>query len=567
MNGAPTEAGRQVLQSAAGDLAQITALLRHLPAGTGFVKNATFTRAGQTYTVPLGSITGSADILRNNDQASVRIDQQVWTALARRPVSLQRELSDGVDSQVTPPGLTTVMPSRYQHATNAWLTSVLTSRTTNEFRVAHQHLGTESNAATPSRQEIPSIQIAELGLAEFNAGPRRTAIGLAANLPQFRFNDTYQVQNTFTYVPGNHAFKFGVDFRHIYVKSFFFPQIRGNLQYPTLQAYVDDNPEGAQINKPLPGGQSLTYYNWNDIFLFAQDEWRIRQDLTLTLGLRYERPGNSIQSLIEDNQAVVDAAGGDPRYLFAPQPKADTNNFQPRVGFNWHPQTSGSGFLGMFTGGDKLVLRGGYARTHDYAFLNIALNIASSFPFVAAINPTDLRGAYSRLPTIQPSGDPNLFVRTVVAEDFRSPLCEPVQPRAAARADGGPGHAHRLRWHARTRPVPDDRRQSHAAVLASAGAARRSGARGHPIARERGQLGLSLAAGCVDKRLSGGLSAGAHYTWSKYMDDASEVFNVSAAEIAIAQDSYEHRERSRGVVIRPHASLHHERRVGAAVLA
>jgi hypothetical protein len=42
----------------------------------------------------------------------------------------------------------------------------------------------------------------------------------------------------------------------------------------------------------------------------------------------------------------------------------------------------------------------------------------------------------------------------------------------------------------------------------------------------------------VDKRLSGGLSAGAHYTWSKYMDDASEVFNVSAAEIAIAQDSY-----------------------------
>ena len=39
----------------------------------------------------------------------------------------------------------------------------------------------------------------------------------------------------------------------------------------------------------------------------------------------------------------------------------------------------------MITGGDRFVVRGGYARTNDYAFLNIALNIASSFPFVAAI--------------------------------------------------------------------------------------------------------------------------------------------------------------------------------------
>ena len=254
------------------------------------MKNATFTRGGQTYTVPLGSITGSADILRTTirgPRASTSSSDCIRSAAG----ICSTEIVGRVDSQVTPPGLTTVSPSN-QHATNAWLTSVLTSRATNEFRVAHQHLGTETNAATPSAEEIPSIQIAELGLAEFNAGPRRTAIGLAANLPQFRFNDTYQVQNTFTYVPGNHAFKFGVDFRHIYVKSFFFPQIRGNLQYPTLQAYVDDNPEGAQINKPLPGGQSITYYEWDDIFLFAQDEWRIRPDLTLTLGLRSELPGN-----------------------------------------------------------------------------------------------------------------------------------------------------------------------------------------------------------------------------------------------------------------------------------
>ncbi len=42
--------------------------------------------------------------------------------------------------------------------------------------------------------------------------------------------------------------------------------------------------------------------------------------------------------------------------------------------------------IGLLTGGDKLVLRGGYSRTHDYAFTNIALNIWSSFPFVAAVS-------------------------------------------------------------------------------------------------------------------------------------------------------------------------------------
>ena len=51
------------------------------------------------------------------------------------------------------------------------------------------------------------------------------------------------------------------------------------------------------------------------------------------------------------------------------------------------PATMGS--AGFLTGGDKLVLRGGYSRTNDYAFTNIALNIWSAFPFVAAfISPT-----------------------------------------------------------------------------------------------------------------------------------------------------------------------------------
>jgi hypothetical protein len=87
---------------------------------------------------------------------------------------------------------------------------------------------------------------------------------------------------------------------------------------------------------------------------------------------------------VPTNQKIVAAAGGDPRYQFTPTPKRDTNNLQPRFGFNWNPRVSG-GPMAWLTGGDKLVLRGGYSRTNDYGFININLNIASAFPFVAAI--------------------------------------------------------------------------------------------------------------------------------------------------------------------------------------
>ncbi len=35
------------------------------------------------------------------------------------------------------------------------------------------------------------------------------------------------------------------------------------------------------------------------------------------------------------------------------------------------------------------------------------------------------------------------------------------------------------------------------------------------------------------------MSAGLHYTWSKFLDTASEIFNPSSGEVAVAQDSFD----------------------------
>jgi outer membrane receptor protein involved in Fe transport len=143
----------------------------------------------------------------------------------------------------------------------------------------------------------------ELGLTGFNAAASRTAIGLAVNLPQYRINDTYQFINNVSYLREPPRVQGGHRHPPHDVESFFFPTIRGRLVYPTLQRFVDDVPETATINRALPGGQEIQFYDWTDVYAFFQDEWRVRDNLTLSLGLRYETPGNSIASLypVNDN--------------------------------------------------------------------------------------------------------------------------------------------------------------------------------------------------------------------------------------------------------------------------
>src|SRR5204862_5257151 len=114
-------------------------------------------------------------------------------------------------------------------------------------------------------------------------------------------------------------------------------------------------------------------------FAFAQDQWRIRPNFTLTYGVRYESPGNPIANLVNVSQRIYKLNNNDARFLLQPQPSRDTNNWAPRVGFNYR-FGDGKGLLHWLTGHRKLVMRGGYLRTYNTAFNNIALNVTSSLP-------------------------------------------------------------------------------------------------------------------------------------------------------------------------------------------
>jgi hypothetical protein len=567
LNGAPTEAGRQILQNAAGGRPQVAALLRFVPvAQTSTGSSARFSLGGQTFTVPVGNLTGSTAFKFDDWQGSVRVDHR----LSEKHSLSGRYIVDAPDSkgsgQATPPGNSSQNVTRSK-GVNLTLTSVLSPRLVNEWRGAYLRRASNTGAQDPSSELIPSIEISELGMIGFNAADSRTGFGLAVNLPQFSFQQTYQLQDNISYTTGNHALKFGVDIRRQQLKQFFFPTIRGRLFYATLDRFVNDVADVATINKPLAGGQSIYYYDWYDYGVYGQDEWKIRPNFTLTYGLRYETPGQPITDLVKINDRIVAAAGGNEGFRFLPVPKRDKDNFQPRIGFNWNPRTSSEGLMGYITGGDKLVVRGGYGRTYDYTFTNIAANIASSFPFVAAVTlstvpqtPTPVtpapgpgvNNAFVVLPAIQGATglNPNSLTRTIVEGALRSPsydsfsfevqreLSRDMVLRVGYVGSKGTGLFQTLDGNPRL-PFSSTRVDPTRSVI-----------------RLRANAASSIYHSMqtsLEKRLSGGFSAGLHYTWSSFIDTASEIFNPSGAEVAVSQDSFNRNaDRARSSYDRPH---------------
>jgi hypothetical protein len=184
INGAPTQAGRAILQQVAGNLPQVAALLQYLPAGTANGQSRTFTVNGTQYTVPIGDISGSSSFKFDSNQGSIRIDHRISdNNLIYGRYRFDNNTSAG-GGQVTPSGLTTLVPTKTKAATFVW-NSILSSRVSNEARVSWARFDSTTTAQDPSSEAIPSIEITSLGLTGFNAAASRTAIAWRSTCRSF----------------------------------------------------------------------------------------------------------------------------------------------------------------------------------------------------------------------------------------------------------------------------------------------------------------------------------------------------------------------------------------------
>jgi hypothetical protein len=189
-------------------------------------------------------------------------------------------------------------------------------------------------------------------------------IGPDGNAPQFGIENNYQVVNNLTWIHGNHSLKFGGDFRKIISPQHFVQRERGDYEYLTTEDFLRDVlPVFAERN--AGGG---TYYGDQKIlYAFFQDDWRIRPNLTLNLGVNY-----SYQEIPKTAKLqTVNSISSVPGLLVFGEPKAQTKNFAPKVGFAWAPDYK-EGMMGRIFGeSGKSSIRAGFSMGYDYIFDNL----------------------------------------------------------------------------------------------------------------------------------------------------------------------------------------------------
>jgi len=368
----------------------------------------------------------NAEQLTSNDKYVFRYDHQIFKDrdLGSHKVEfvLSRVLTRTFPD-VTTNGLEAPFPggvNGFQASTRNLVTPALVStfgsNVTNVLRYGRQWAPVDFNRDQP--QLVPFISLP----------------GVLTNydntfLPQPRNTIVNQITDNLSWVKGNHSYKFGMDWQNVLGVSL---NDAGIVQFNQLGASTA-NPSGLTIATNLPGASSaqLTAANTvygaivgllssatqtlnvtsptsgfvpgatrdrqvqgKDLALFAQDQWRMRSNFTLSYGVRWDYMGvptvpnglaiqptnfdsiwgiSGVNNLFKPTAAPGSqtAAGATLNFVSGDTGiglyKNDWNNFAPFVGFAYSPAFKSGFFHKLFGDEGTSSFRGGYAMTflHD----------------------------------------------------------------------------------------------------------------------------------------------------------------------------------------------------------
>ncbi len=192
------------------------------------------------------------------------------------------------------------------------------------------------------------------------------------------YYNTAQLQNNFSIYTSKHDLTFGVTAQRYRSKNVFFPGSQSVYVYNSLDDFYADansfitNP--ARTTAPVTLAKFQVRYNNIpgqvepvqplDVLYagaYAQDEWRARENVKLTFGLRFDVPRFKNTAFANANVDALnfrDENGAVAKYSTSQLPKANVL-FSPRLGVNWDVfndrQTQVRGGTGIFTGSPAYV--------------------------------------------------------------------------------------------------------------------------------------------------------------------------------------------------------------------
>ncbi|PYP91938.1 MAG: hypothetical protein DMG65_05730 [Candidatus Angelobacter sp. Gp1-AA117] len=266
-------------------------------------------------------------------------------------------------------------PALSQAVLESW-THNFSSRMVNEARIGFNRLNVEfGGGLNPFEPDAGHLLNAFTNIAITGF----LGLGPATNLPQSRLVNDWQAQDNWNYVLGKHNFKSGVNWTYQRSPNIFLPIVNGAYRFSSLNTFLTTNtPNRVQIAN---GNPNLDFREY-DTFLYFGDDWKIKQNLTINAGLTwtyYGQPANLFNQLttqVESNPSTALWLQSLPlAQRTNPQIPAVKNSFGPSIGFAYSPQWGG-----FLTGHGKTVFRGGYRMLYDPPFYNIFVNISSSAP-------------------------------------------------------------------------------------------------------------------------------------------------------------------------------------------
>ncbi len=182
-----------------------------------------------------------------------------------------------------------------------------------------------------------------------------------------QYNNTYQILDNFSKVKGTHTMKFGVDVHYDQITEHDYGANDGTFGFDGQETGSDfaDFLLGAP-NSFNQGAQAPLHTRGYYLGLYAQDSWRVRSDLTLNYGLRYEittpwwEAQGQLETLVPGLQSKL-FPGSPTGWVFPGDPGIPKtlapvryDNFAPRVGIAWSPHG------GIFGGAGKTSVRASF---------------------------------------------------------------------------------------------------------------------------------------------------------------------------------------------------------------
>jgi len=472
-----------------------------------------FGRAGITYANP-----------QNTDQFIARIDHSfnVYHKLAFRYMFSDTVISP-TPSGISGPGFTADSVERKQNflMTHTW---VLGPTSTNEFRFSYARPRSWFPFTADNKALADTLQRIEIqGIAFF---------GMQPAFPQGRVANNWLFQETLSKVVKTHTFRLGGEFLRQLAKQSAPFNSRGTFRFQASGGYTSfanylDNYSGFSGSALIDFGNPIYIPNLFRQTYFFQDNWKVTQNLTLTLGLRYENFGQPANGAFQ----YPAFAGFDPdKFLVPNKVNRDDNNFGPVFGFAWSPGYQ-SGILNRIFGVGKTVWRGGFQVSYDAGFNNLLSNLAADTPNVISTQTTDASPANSR--------GRAAFYPNAIPTSARVPTISDSQ---AAVLLAGLVSPYTERW---SFGVQRELPSSFVMDLSYVGAAGHklftneeynpivSGGQrlnsGFGRRQIRGNSGNSIYHALqarIDRRFSNSVQVSGAYTWSRFIDSTSEVFNV-----------------------------------------